>query len=73
MSEYIEGGLTMGLQHRFKEPGKLHRMPQKETKTSWHHDWRGNLYLRVLNTGIGIAALATIGTVVYAFSHHIFH
>jgi hypothetical protein len=70
MAEYIEGGLAMGLPHRVKEPGKLHRMPQKEPKASWHYDWRGKLVLNAIWAGMGICGLVTAWSV-YALAHHI--
>lgn len=70
MAEYIEGGLVMGLPHRIKEPGKLHRMPQKEPKASWHHDWRGKFVLNALRVGI-TASVLSIAWSVWALAHHI--
>jgi hypothetical protein len=71
MAEYIEGGLVMGLPRRIKEPGKLHRMPQKQSKASWHYDWRGKLVWRALNVGIGLSVLVTAGSIAYLIVHHI--
>lgn len=72
MAEYIEGGLVMGLPRRIKEPGKLHPMPRKESKASWHHDWRGKLVMSALWVGITASGVGTIGVLAYAFTHHIF-
>jgi hypothetical protein len=73
MAEWVEGDIMMGHAQKTFQPAKLFPMKSKETKASWHYDWRGSAYLATLNTGIGIAALATVGTIALAFSHHIFH
>ena len=70
MAEYIEGGLVMGLPHRIKEPGKLHPMPRKEPKASWHYDWRGKLFERAWWTAIGVCSMVTAWSI-WALAHHI--
>lgn len=71
MAESYDGGITMGALP--KQKAVLFHLPQKVKMASWHDDWRGRLVLATLNTGIGIAALATVGIVIYAFKLHIFH
>lgn len=70
MAEYIEGGLVMGLPHRIKEPGKLHRMPQKQPKASWHYDWRGKLVWNTLRVLITASVLSTAWSI-WALAHYI--
>ena len=71
MAEYIEGGLVMGLPHRIKEPATLHPMPRKESKASWHYDWRGKLVWNALGVGITVSGLVTVWSI-YALAHHLF-
>ena len=69
MAELVEGDI-MGHALKNRQPAKLFPMTPKETKTSWHYDWRGKLILATLNTGIGIAVLATAASI-YLLAHHV--
>jgi hypothetical protein len=69
MAEWVEGEI-MGHALKNRQPAKLFPMQSKEPKTTWHHDWRGKLVLATLNTGIGVAVLATAVSI-YALAHHI--
>lgn len=58
MAESIEGEIVMG--RALPNPsGKFHIfLPRKQT--SWHHDWRGKVYVNTLYILTGIFALTAI-------------
>lgn len=67
MAEWVEG-VTMGHALKDRQPGRIFHMP-KESRTSWHHDWRGKLAL----SGIYAGLLASGGAIVWSLWNLTYH